>query len=66
MRPALAVLGVLLILIGALFTCQGLGYIGGSFMTGSATWAIIGPIVAGFGVALVYVAVRGPAKERRR
>jgi hypothetical protein len=31
---------------------QGLGYVGGSSMTGSDTWAIVGPVVAGLGVAL--------------
>jgi hypothetical protein len=37
---------------GALFTFQGLGYVGGSAMTGSQTWATLGPIIAGLGVAL--------------
>jgi hypothetical protein len=33
-------------------------------MTGESFWAIVGPIVAGLGVALLYVAVRGPAPRR--
>ena len=60
------VLGAVLVLVGALWTGQGLGYIGGSAMTGSATWAIVGPIVAGFGVAMVYVAVRSTPNDRSR
>jgi hypothetical protein len=43
---------------------QGLGYVGGSSMTGSSFWAIVGPIVAAAGVSLLYVTVRG-SKARR-
>ena len=48
----------LLVLVGAVWTFQGLGYIEGSFMTDSETWAIIGPLVAGLGVALGIVVVQ--------
>ena len=48
----------LLVLIGGVWTFQGLGYIEGSFMTDSETWAIIGPLVAGLGVALGIVVVQ--------
>ena len=51
-------LGALMLTVGALWTLQGLGYIGGSPMTGVAFWAIIGPVVAGFGVALLIVTFR--------
>jgi len=53
------VLGGLLALLGGVWTMQGLGYIGGSAMTDVAVWAIIGPIVAGIGVALMIVGFRG-------
>lgn len=53
------VLGGVLFLVGGVWTLQGLGYLVGSPMTGVATWAIIGPLVAGLGVALVVVGVRG-------
>jgi hypothetical protein len=46
--------GVVLVAMGLLWTGQGLGYIGGSFMTGSTTWAIIGPITALAGALLVW------------
>jgi hypothetical protein len=52
------VAGVLMVLVGAVWTIQGLGYLGGSPMTGAEVWAIIGPVLAGLGVALVIVAVR--------
>ena len=58
MRPLFLVLGGLLVVVGAVWTFQGLGYLEGSAMTGVDTWAMIGPIVAGFGVALVIVAAR--------
>ena len=58
MRPLLIGVGVLMVLTGALWTAQGLGYVGGSAMTDVEVWAIIGPLVAGFGVALVFSAAR--------
>jgi uncharacterized membrane protein len=51
------VAGVLLVGVGVLWTAQGLGYAGGSSMTGEEQWAVIGPAVAGFGVALIWVVV---------
>jgi hypothetical protein len=60
MRRTLPItLGVLMLLIGAIWTFQGLGYLKGSPMTGVRTWAILGPIVAGLGGALTLVGVRG-------
>jgi hypothetical protein len=56
-------LGVLLLAGGAVWTFQGLGYIKGSSMTGNSFWAIVGPIVAAAGVAIIYVAIRGPQKR---
>lgn len=58
MRSLLFVLGGLLVVVGAVWTFQGLGYLEGSAMTGVDTWAIIGPVVAGLGVALVILAAR--------
>jgi uncharacterized membrane protein len=51
--------GVLLVLVGLIWTLQGLGVIQSrSAMTGETTWAVIGPIVAITGVYLVARAVR--------
>ena len=58
MRPLFLALGGLLVVAGAVWTFQGLGYLEGSAMTGVDTWAMIGPIVAGLGLALVIVAAR--------
>ena len=57
-RRVAAAAGVVMALVGGLWTLQGLGYVGGSPMTGSSTWAVVGPAVAGLGVALVIVAVQ--------
>lgn len=46
------VLAVLLLAVGAVWFGQGVGWIGGSFMTGSAVWAVIGAICIGGGVML--------------
>ncbi len=51
-------LGLLMAVVGAVWTFQGLGYLEGSPMTGVAVWAIIGPLVAGLGVALALVGLR--------
>jgi hypothetical protein len=61
-RTALLVLGALLIGVGAVWTLQGLGSLPGSVMTGVTLWAIIGPIVALVGLALL---VRGISRRRR-
>ena len=53
-RPIFAtVLAMLMLLIGGLWTLQGLGMVGGSFMTGSRLWLVIGLIVAIAGIALL-------------
>jgi hypothetical protein len=54
----LIVLGALVALAGAVWTLQGLGYIGGSFMSGATVWAVIGPIVLLAGLAIIYLALR--------
>ncbi|GER98684.1 hypothetical protein Acor_07460 [Acrocarpospora corrugata] len=51
-------LGALLGLMGAVWTLQGVGVLGGSVMSGELTWAIIGPIVVIAGVALAVWAAR--------
>lgn len=55
-RPLTLVLGAILVVMGGLWTGQGLGWIGGSPMTGVTLWAVLGPLTALVGVVLV---VRG-------
>jgi hypothetical protein len=58
MRIAIVVLGVIVALFGLLFTLQGVGIVGGSPMTGTTTWSVLGPIIAIVGIALAIGALR--------
>jgi uncharacterized membrane-anchored protein YitT (DUF2179 family) len=58
MRALLVALGVAMVLVGAVWTFQGLGYLEGSPMTDQSIWAVLGPLLAGLGVGLVIVAAR--------
>jgi TRAP-type C4-dicarboxylate transport system permease small subunit len=56
MRKALPwFVAVAMVVVGGAWTFQGLGYLEGSPMTGVSFWAIVGPVVAGFGLALMLV-----------
>jgi hypothetical protein len=54
----LVVIGLIAALAGLVWTLQGLGYVGGSFMSGATVWAVIGPIVALAGLALITLGLR--------
>jgi hypothetical protein len=54
----LAAVGFVLAIAGVIWALQGFGVIGGSFMSGDTVWAVIGPVVAVVGLALVAVGVR--------
>jgi hypothetical protein len=56
--------GLLAVVVGALWTLQGLGRLGGSVMSGVTAWAIIGPIVAVVGLVLIALGLR--ARNRGR
>lgn len=47
-----AVTGVVMALVGGVFTLQGIGVLGGSFMSGSGTWAVIGIVMVIAGLTL--------------
>jgi hypothetical protein len=59
MRPSRLVIAAVLALVGLVWIGQGLGFIGGSFMTGSPFWAAVG-------VALLAGAALLVLGERRR
>ena len=54
--------GVILSLVGLVWTLQGFNVLGGSVMSGSPLWATIGPIVLVVGLVLISV---GIARRRR-
>jgi F0F1-type ATP synthase assembly protein I len=53
-------IGVLLILIGGVWTGQGAGWITGSFMTGAKLWFLIGLLCLIAGIGLVFTTLRKP------
>jgi hypothetical protein len=55
------IIGVVLVVVGGLWTLQGVGVVGGSFMTGSTTWLVIGLVAVVIGLALLV-----PRRSRRR
>jgi len=68
MNRLLIVAGAVLTVAGVIFALQGFGVLGGSVMSGSSVWAVLGPIIALVGVILAAAGVRrlglGPAARR--
>jgi hypothetical protein len=50
--------GALITVAGIIFALQGLGYIGGSGMTGVTFWAIAGPLIALAGITMAAFGLR--------
>jgi len=59
-RFLLIVAGLLITVGGVIFALQGVGVIGGSFMSGTTTWAVAGPLIALVGLVLVLAGLRRP------
>ena len=57
-RALLIGAGLLTTLAGVIFTLQGVGVIGGSFMSGSTSWAVAGPVIALAGLAMAAAGLR--------
>lgn len=62
-RTTVLLLGVLVALVGVMWTGQGLGWIKGSFMTGSQTWLAIGLLCLVAGLFGVFLALRRPPRR---
>jgi hypothetical protein len=58
MKILLNIIGVVLILVGAVWILQGVNVIGGSVMTGQTQWAVYGALSAFVGIVLMVVANR--------
>ena len=54
----LIVVGTVITVAGIVFALQGLGYIGGSVMSGVTFWAVAGPLIALTGIVLAVFGVR--------
>jgi hypothetical protein len=59
MRPSRLLLAALFALVGLIWVGQGLGFIGGSFMTGAPVWAVIGAGLLLIAAAMVMLERRG-------
>ncbi|MDT5043004.1 MAG: hypothetical protein QOE51_3989 [Actinoplanes sp.] len=55
--------GLLAVVLGGVWTLQGLNLLGGSVMSGVTLWAIIGPVVAIAGLILIVIGVRKRARQ---
>jgi hypothetical protein len=51
--PYLTALGALLVLGGLIWTAQGLGLVGPNAGSGTTVWAVLGPLIAVGGLALL-------------
>lgn len=58
-KTVLVGVGALLVVMGLVWGGQGMGWIGGSVMTGVTFWAVVGPITAVVGLLLVAYGLRG-------
>jgi hypothetical protein len=54
----LIIVGALIAIAGIVFGLQGLGYIGGSVMSGVTFWAVAGPLIALAGIVMAVSGVR--------
>jgi hypothetical protein len=61
-RAVLLVVGVVALVVGAIFAGQGANIIPGSFMTGDRTWLGIGLVLVVVGIVLI---VAGAGRRRR-
>jgi hypothetical protein len=59
MRIAILAVGIVVTCFGVLWALQGFGVVGGSPMSNTTTWSIIGPIVALVGIAIAAYGARG-------
>ncbi len=62
MRVILTIIGVLLIILGAIWILQGVNILPGSFMTGDIHWAIYGAIAVIVGIVLIAAGNKRRAK----
>jgi hypothetical protein len=52
-NPIRLIIGIVLIVVGAVWFLQGIGLFKGSSMTGSAVWLVIGAIAFVFGLLII-------------
>jgi hypothetical protein len=50
--------GVVAVVAGVIFALQGFGVVGGSVMSGSSLWAVLGPLIALAGLLAIVAGIR--------
>ncbi|MEO5833967.1 MAG: hypothetical protein ABJA16_09155 [Nakamurella sp.] len=65
MNKTAIVVGAVMVVLGLVFMFQGLGYLGGSVMTGKTLWAVLGPIIAVVGAVVLVIGIRRPGRAPR-
>ena len=63
MKGTLMAVGVACVVLGGFWFLQGIGVIGGSFMTSSTTWLVIGLVLVVAGLAMITLAARGRRRQ---
>jgi hypothetical protein len=61
-RPGLVFAGAIVVLMGLVFTLQGVGLLKGSSMSDTTFWSIAGPVIMLGGLALVAAGARGKTR----
>ncbi|SCL31037.1 hypothetical protein GA0074692_3038 [Micromonospora pallida] len=51
-------LGLLAVVVGAVWTVQGLGYVSGSVLTDQRIWALVGPLLVLVGLVVLWFGMR--------
>jgi hypothetical protein len=54
----LLIVGLVAVLLGGVWALQGIGVIGGSFMSDSPTWVVIGAVVGVAGLLMIVLGAR--------
>jgi hypothetical protein len=57
------IVGLVAVLIGGVWALQGSGVLGGSVMSDSPTWLVIGAVVVVAGVLMIVLGTRGGRKQ---
>ena len=58
MRWIVIGVGIIMLLLGAIWLLQGIGVLPGSFMSGQSFWAVVGLILIVAGAAVCFLGIR--------
>ncbi len=64
MKTILTIIGIVLIVLGAVWILQGINVLPGSFMTGQIQWAVYGAIAVVAGIVILMLKGRRKAAPR--